>query len=123
MGGPLEPEMVGVLVHTSEARFPEMRRFYAEILGLGPRSDREGFVSFEWGRIRLTLHLHDRVGGAATDPDRVLLNFEVDDLATWHQRLLAAGTPCLRTPGAEPWGGEVATYSDPDGNLIQLIQF
>ncbi|HJR87897.1 MAG TPA: VOC family protein [Acidimicrobiia bacterium] len=123
MERPLRPEMVGVLIHTSEVGFPEMRRFYAEILGLHPRSDREGFVNFEWGHLRLTLNLHDRVRGAATDPDRVLLNFAVDDLATWHRQLEAAGTPCLRTPSAEPWGGEVATYSDPDGNLIQLIQF
>ncbi len=123
MGGPLRPEMVGVLIHTSEVGFPEMRRFYAEILGLRPRSDRAGFVNFEWGRLRLTLHLHDRVRGAAADPDRVLLNFAVDDLAAWHLHLQAAGTPCLRTPATEPWGGEVATYSDPDGNLLQLIQF
>jgi catechol 2,3-dioxygenase-like lactoylglutathione lyase family enzyme len=100
-----------------------MKRFYAEILGLRPRSDREGFVNFEWGRLRLTLHLHDRVRGPAADPDRVLLNFEVADLAAWHRQLEAAGTPCLRMPSPEPWGGEVATYSDPDGNLIQLIQF
>ncbi|HKZ19962.1 MAG TPA: VOC family protein [Acidimicrobiia bacterium] len=123
MGGPLGPELVGVLIHTSEAGFPEMRRFYGEILGLKPRSEREGFINFEWGRLRLTLHLHDRVRGTAADPNRVLLNFEVDDLTTWHGQLEAAGTPCVRTPTAEPWGGEVATYSDPDGNLIQLIQF
>ncbi|MGH8926029.1 MAG: hypothetical protein ACRDWA_15550, partial [Acidimicrobiia bacterium] len=63
MGGPPQPEMVGVIIHTSGARFGEMRRFYAEILGLRPRSDRVGFINFEWNEFRLTLHLHDRVRG------------------------------------------------------------
>ncbi|MGH8924516.1 MAG: VOC family protein [Acidimicrobiia bacterium] len=123
MTRPSQPEMVGVIVHTSEAGFEEMRRFYTEILGLEPRSDRSGFTNFEWRGFRLTLHLHDRVRGASTDPDRVLLNFGVDDVATWHERLQLAGVPCPRRPSPEPWGGLVATYSDPDGNLIQLIQF
>ena len=123
MEGPAMPEMVGVIVHTSEAGFGEMRRFYAEILGLRPRSERPGFINFEWNGFRLTLHLHDRVSGAASEPDRVLLNFAVDDLVAWHERLSSSGTPCQRPPSTEAWGGEVATYSDPDGNLIQLIEF
>ncbi|MGH8959428.1 MAG: VOC family protein, partial [Acidimicrobiia bacterium] len=71
----------------------------------------------------LTLHLHDRVRGVSSEPDRVLLNFAVDDLTSWHERLSSAGGPCLRPPSPEPWGGLVATYADPDGNEIQLIQF
>jgi catechol 2,3-dioxygenase-like lactoylglutathione lyase family enzyme len=123
MGGPLNPELVGVIVHTTEAGFPQMRRFYAQILGLPTLSDRVGFINFEWQGFRLTLHLHDRVRAHSTEPDRVLLNFAVDDLVAWHERLSIAGTPCRRLPSPEPWGGLVATYSDPDGNLVQLIQF
>lgn len=123
MGGPLKPELVGVIVHTTEAGFPHMRRFYAEILGLPTRSDRVGFINFDWNGFRLTLHFHDRVRGASIEPDRVLLNFAVDDLLAWHERLSIAGTPCQRTPSPEPWGGLVGTYADPDHNLVQLIQF
>ena len=123
MGGERQPELVGVIVHTSEHGFLPMRRFYTEILGLPARSDRAGFVNFEWKGFRLTLHLHDRVRGPSLEPDRVLLNFAVEDLAAWHERLLTAGTPCRRLPSPEPWGGLVATYSDPDANLVQLIQF
>jgi catechol 2,3-dioxygenase-like lactoylglutathione lyase family enzyme len=123
MGGPLNPELVGVIVHTTGAGVPQMRRFYAQILGLPTLSDRVGFINFEWKGFRLTLHLHDRVRGPSTEPDRVLLNFAVDDLVAWHERLSIAGTPCRRLPSPEPWGGLVATYSDPDGNLVQLIQF
>jgi catechol 2,3-dioxygenase-like lactoylglutathione lyase family enzyme len=123
MGGPLNPELVGVIVHTTGAGFPQMRRFYAQILGLPTLSDRVGFINFEWKGFRLTLHLHDRVRGPSTEPDRVLLNFAVDDLVAWHERLSTAGAPCRRLPSPEPWGGLVATYSDPDGNLVQLIQF
>jgi extradiol dioxygenase family protein len=115
--------MVGVILHTSEDQFPQMRRFYTEILGLQARSDRGGFVNFDWNGVRLTLHLHQRVRGRAKDPDRVLVNFAVEDLATWHERLIASEVPCQRPPSPESWGGLVATYSDPDGNLLQLLQF
>ena len=39
-----------------------------------------------------------------------------------HQRLILAGVPCLRVPELESWGGRVATYADPDGNVIQLFE-
>lgn len=118
-----QPALVGVIVHTSPDRFPAMRQFYAQVLGLLPRSDRDGFINFEWEGVRLTLHLHDRVSGESKEPDRVLINLGVDDLDRWHHRLLENEVRCLREPSREMWGGLVATYADPDGNLVQLIQF
>ena len=117
------PSLRGVLIGTSPDGYAEMRRFYSEILGLRPRSDRPGFVNFEWGGVRLTLNLHSRVKGSTTEPHRILLNFGVTDLASWHQRMLESEVVCHREPCPEPWGGLVATYSDPDGNLVQLLQF
>ena len=86
------------------------------------RHRRKDFVNFEWPDLRLTLHHHDRVLTRAKEPERFLLNLAVEDLEAWHHRLLAAQVPVVRFPERESWGGLVATYSDPDGNLVQLIQ-
>jgi predicted enzyme related to lactoylglutathione lyase len=110
-----------VLIWTESARFPAMRQFYVDTLGLPPHSDRQGFVNFEWGSTRLTIGIHDQVQGLARDPLRLMINLAVDDIDKLHQRLVAAGTVCMRQPGPEPWGGRVATYSDPDGNIVQLL--
>lgn len=124
--------LAGVLVWTTRDRYPAMRRFYVETLGLAPRSDRDAFVSFAWGTdvgagagpqdVRLSISVHAEVAGAARDPLRVMLNLGVDDIHAVATRLRAGGVEFTRPPEQEPWGGWIATFHDPDGNTIQLLQ-
>lgn len=117
------PSLAGILIHTSAGRFPEMRSFYVETLGLIPRSDRPGFVNFEFGDQRLTIALHDDVSGTTREPNRVMVNLATDTIEASYQRALDAGAPAIRPPSAEPWGGRVATTADPDGNRVQFLEF
>ncbi len=121
MGSGLGP-VNGVLVWTEAARFRALRDFYVETLGLVPRADRANHVDFEWGGLRLTIAVHDAIGGPARDPLRVMINFAVEDIEAEHARLREAGVAFSRAPGREPWGGLVATFADPDGNTLQLLQ-
>ena len=121
MGTGLGP-VNGVLVWTEAARFRALRDFYVETLGLVPRADRDRHVDFEWGGLRLTIAVHADVGGAARDPLRVMINFAVEDIEAEHARLREAGVVFTHPPGREPWGGLVATFADPDGNTLQLLQ-
>lgn len=114
--------LAGVLVYTSPERFPQMRAFYANVMGLPIRSDREGFVNFEWGTLRLTVAVHADLTGGALDPKRIMVNFEVSDIHEAHRHLIDASVPCLRPPEQEEWGGWVATFTDPDGNIVQLLE-
>ena len=59
--------LAGVLVWTTHDRYPAMRRFYVETIGLAPRSDRAEFVSFAWGPqdVRLSISVHDGIEGRA----------------------------------------------------------
>ena len=114
--------LAGVLVWTSEAGYGAMAHFYVDVLGLAPRTRRDGFVNFELGDQRLTLTVHSSLAGPATDPLHVMINLAIDDIVAVHRRLAATGIPFLREPEQEPWGGWVATMTDPDGNLVQLFQ-
>ncbi|MDP3984465.1 MAG: VOC family protein [Acidimicrobiia bacterium] len=114
--------LAGVIVWTAAGRFEPMRRFYLETLGLLPRSDRPGMINFDWSGIRLTVAVHSEVSGASREPLRVMINLGVDDIDGMHERLMAAGVGCLRSPSYEPWGGRVASYRDPDGNVVQLLE-
>jgi predicted enzyme related to lactoylglutathione lyase len=116
-------DLTGVLIHTTADRHGPMRAFYIEALGLEPRSDRHGFVNFEFGGRRLTIALHDGVEGPTREPVRIMLNFEVDDIERTFERLVAHGAPVIRRPSKEAWGGLVATSADPDGNVVQLMEF
>lgn len=116
----------GLMVNTTAERWPAMRQFYVEVLGLTPRTDRDGFVSFQWGvpphDTRLTVTVHSEVDGATAEPARYLLNLGVDEIQTVAARIAAAGGTFLREPSKELWGGYVATLVDPDGNYVQLMQ-
>jgi predicted enzyme related to lactoylglutathione lyase len=115
--------LAGILLWTSPARFRAMRDFYVDTLGLTPRSDRDRLVNFEWGNQRLTVSIHDDLAeGPARDPLRLMINLAVFDIHATHARLEAAGVAFTRPPEQEPWGGWIATFNDPDGNTIQLLQ-
>jgi predicted enzyme related to lactoylglutathione lyase len=107
---------------TSAERFEAMAAFYVDVLGLTARTRRAGFVNFELGRQRLTVAVHDGVTGSARDPLRLMVNFDVVDIAATHRELTARGVTFVRPPEREPWGGFVATLHDPDGNTLQLLQ-
>jgi predicted enzyme related to lactoylglutathione lyase len=114
--------LAGVLIWTEAERFESMARFYRDVLGLTPRTSKPDFINFDWGGVRLSVSVHDRVRGASRDPLRVMVNLAVDDIHAVHARLVAAGVAFTRPPETEDWGGQVATLLDPDGNLVQLFQ-
>lgn len=115
-------DLAGVLIWTSAERFDDMRAFYVEVLGLEPRSDRHEFVNFVLGASRLSIAVHDHVAGVSSEPDRIMLNLGTTDIQKDADRLASLGVSFVREPEQESWGGWVATFYDPDGNAIQLMQ-
>ncbi len=114
--------LAGVLIWTEAARFPGMARFYRDTLGLMPRSAKSDFINFDWRGVRLSVGVHDRVRGASAEPLRIMLNLTVADIHAAHDRRTRAGVVFSREPAREDWGGWVATFPDPDGNILQLMQ-
>lgn len=118
-GGDIEG-VAGVIIWTD--RFPEMLAFYRDVLGLPPRSVKAEFANFDWDGFRFSVAAHDEVHGPARDPLRVMVHFAVSDIAAAHRRLSEQGVAFSRLPEQERWGGWVATFADPDGNTLQLLQ-
>jgi len=114
--------MAGVLIWTERDRFDAMARFYRDQLGLTPRTSKADFINFDWNGVRLSVSVHDRVTGTNKDPFRIMINLAVDDVRAVHARLTSAGVVFVRPPETEDWGGQVASFLDPDGNLVQLLQ-
>ena len=114
--------LAGVLLYTTADRWAAMAAFYNDALALPVRHRRAGFVNFDFGGQRLTIAVHDRLRGAALDPERIMVNLSTGDIVAEADRLRAAGVDFVRPPERERWGGWVATMRDPDGNLVQLLQ-
>jgi predicted enzyme related to lactoylglutathione lyase len=114
--------LAGVLIWTEAGRFEEMARFYRDRLGLTPRTSKPDFINFDWGGVRLSVSVHDGVRGPSRDPLRIMVNLAVVDIRAAHERLRRAGVVFTRAPEQEEWGGQVATFNDPDGNVLQIMQ-
>jgi predicted enzyme related to lactoylglutathione lyase len=112
--------VAGVIIWTDD--LARLAAFYRDTLGLTPHSVRPHFIAFKWGEMRLSLGRHRQVAGPARDPYRIMINLAVDDIHHTHAALLAKGVRFLRHPEQEHWGGWVATFLDPDGNILQLLQ-
>jgi predicted enzyme related to lactoylglutathione lyase len=96
--------------------------FYHDVLRLPLHSRHEDFIAFELGDVRFNIGRHREVSGVSKDPFRFMPHLGVDDIHAEAKRLADAGVEFIREPEQESWGGWVATFKDPDGNLLQLLQ-
>lgn len=112
--------VAGILVWTDN--LAAMTAFYTDVLGLVPRTRNDHLTSFVWGAFKLNLSVHSEIHGPAREPLRMMINLMVDDIGAVGRRLAQHGVAFERPPEQEPWGGWLATFRDPDGNILQLLQ-
>ena len=55
--------------------------------------------------------------------DGMLLVLVVDDLDAYHRRLESNGIDVVAAPETEPWGERYSQYRDPNGLIVQLVQW
>lgn len=105
----------------------EARSFYVDRLGLTVETcdDEHGFCMFDTGSTKLIV---EAIGSDADEDDQQLvgrftgLSFPVEDIKSKHQQLAAKGIEFTGTPELQYWGGWLATFKDPSGNGLQLVQ-
>ena len=114
-------DIVGVVLWTDN--LDAMVAFYRDRVGLPLHSHHGDFAAFEVRPgVRLSVGRHSDVSGPARDPYRIMVNLGVEDIQGAWSRLRGRGVQFLREPEREAWGGWVATFQDPDGNILQLLQ-
>jgi predicted enzyme related to lactoylglutathione lyase len=99
--------------------------FYRDTLGLlqtiGDASF--GYFGFEAGSIRIGVAQVDRESDQADLIGRHTgVGFVVSDVTTTTARLEAQGVEFSMPPSKQPWGGFMAMFKDPDGNVFYLDQ-
>lgn len=62
----------------------------------------------------------ERAGAAG---EGLLLVFVVDDLDSAHDQLVGGGVAVVTQPETEPWGERFSQYADPNGIIVQLVQW
>jgi len=103
------------------------RQFYSSKLGLPLKADgsQHGYCVFKAGNTELVVEV---VADDAPEEDRVLvgrftgLSFTVRDISEKHMQLVALGVQFTGEPEKQFWGGILATFQDPSGNELQVVQ-
>ena len=97
--------------------------FYRDVIGLPLAVDTPGFAVL--GNPRgpaVSLGTHSEVRGKNADPARHMVGLETDDIQADFQRLKSKGVEFIEEPEVFD-NVTVATFKDPEGNYLQLVQF
>ena len=115
-------KVTNTLVNITSEDPQRLMKFYTDVVGL-PKNANMGDSAVDAGGTTFGFDGHSKVSGATKEPERVLIDFFVEDIASEQKRLEAAGVKFIRSQGKEYWGGIISTFNDPDGNLVQLIEY
>ena len=99
-----------------------LKSFYRDTVGL-PNVPEMGDGAFAVGGANLFVDGHSETRGQVKEPQRMLVDLVVDDVAAEQARLEGQGVEFIRREGKEEWGGTISTFLDPDGNYCQLVQY
>lgn len=117
----------GILLSSPDAG--KLSEFYHDTLGLkigmeaemGDKGDMVYGFSMK-GSSDFVVMDHSKVKGKSIQPERYIINFEVDDIEAEVKKLKSAKVKLIQDIYHIEEYGQVATFEDPDGNYFQLVQ-
>lgn len=116
-------EIYGIRVFVNEIE--EAKQFYIQKIGLKPEAIGPGFVMFDTGAAKLMVEAvsaddakeHSSLVGRFTG-----ISLNVSSIELEYKKLVSKGVNFSAKPEPQHWGGWLATFMDPAGNELQLVQ-
>ena len=96
------------------------RKFYGETLGLTPVWEMDEAVGYDLGAT-LIVEPDSPSGGERLVGRFVGVSISVPDIQAAYDDLTEKGVPFLGPPEKMPWGGTLAHFKDPAGNVLTLM--
>jgi len=110
------PNLGSLLIGSSQAE--AMKDWYRACFA--PEENEMGALIF--GNTQVFIEEHSKVSGPNTDGHRIILNLDVADCRALESHLEAQGVAWERKVEQMPFG-LIGTLVDPDGNLVQTIEW
>ncbi len=109
-------------VNVNVSDFDRAVAFYRDALALPLNfaDEKFGYASFDTGQAQLAvIKTEEQVEliGRHTG-----IGLMVDDVDAAHKDLVGRGVSFTMQPSKQPWGGYMAMFQDPDGNIFYLDQ-
>ncbi len=94
--------------------------FYEKTLGLNKKYEYPSYAGFQCGGVEIGLRPSRKEKGYGENACSV--EFFVDDVDASYRALKKKGVNFVEEPHDEPWGGREASFLDPDGNWLEIVQ-
>ena len=97
------------------------KKFYEEILCLEKKYEYSSYVGFECGGVEIGLipKPQEEQKASQTSPS---VEFLVDNVDKVYKELKSKGVKFIKELHDEPWGGRQATFTDPEGHILEIAQ-
>ncbi len=102
------------------ADFPRAIAFYRDVLGLTLKFADESFHYAQFDGVTLPFAIVGGDGHAHEGDRHTGISFAVPDIDAAYRDLSAKGVRFTMPPSKQPWGGYMALFADPDGNVFYL---
>lgn len=101
----------------------ELQAFYKSVLNMDFDYQNGDYADFKTGGAYFEIGPHTAVRGKSPNPERLLLNFHVDDVKAEFERIKSLGATIIQEPYVpkEDERLTIATFADPDGNYFQIM--
>lgn len=94
--------------------------FYASVLGLQKKYEFRDYAGFDCGGVEIGLKTWG--GAEKARKGEPCIDFLVDNVDESYKVLKEQGVRFTEEPHDTTWGGRIAVFLDPDGNILQLVQ-
>ncbi|MGE5576645.1 MAG: VOC family protein [Syntrophothermus sp.] len=111
------------VIGISTKNLERLAGFYQDILGLKKSNQFPGTVVFYLTGLMITITERSHLTEQCQEPGRISLSFFVDDIQKVYATLKEKGVNFIQPPVSQPWGGKMAIFSDPDGNILHLSSY
>ncbi len=116
-------KLEGVLLSSHDST--KLANFYRDVVGLKQSMEFEmedGKMGYGFDDAQLFINPHSEVKGENKNPERYILNFEVDDIEKEVEKVKNKGAKQIKDTYHIEGYGLISTFQDPDGNYFQLVQ-
>jgi len=108
-----------ITLHVSDME--KAAKFYEETLGLEKKYEYSSYVGFECGGVEIGLTPKLKKGERVA-PNSPSIEFLVNDVERFYNELKNKGVTFIKELHEEPWGGRQTAFTDPDGNMLEIVQ-
>lgn len=98
-----------------------LAKFYEAVLERPADMEDGNWYGWQVGSAFLTVGEHSEVKGKAKEPQRIIINLETKDVDEEFKRIKEIDGAIIIKEPYDMAGGLIATFTDPDGNYIQLM--